>query len=133
MKKLLSILGIYFVLVGYTFPSDAPYIVVNSNRGNNESIYFASNMVQYLHVTNTSVLSSYSGNLVGYGSSGTSYTWTAYDYPTYRDGYQSYILGITKVVENHLYPNERSIINKNYELYILAIMGGIACICFLKK
>lgn len=133
MKKFLCVLAVYFLLVGYTFPSDAPNIVINSNRGNNETIYFAKNMVEYLTVEGNNVISSYSGNLVGFASNGNNITWQCYDTPFYRDGYSTINVNISQVVENNLYPTDRSIISKNYELYLIALLGGIAVICMFKK
>lgn len=130
---LLLSLVVYPLLSGYTFPDDVPYVVINSNRGNNEKVVFASNMVEYLHITDTSIISSYSGNLVGYTNGDSNYTWTAYDLPTYRSGYNTYTLQITRVVETNLYPTDRSIIDKNYEVYLIALLGGIVVICMFKK
>lgn len=133
MKKILALISVYFLLVGYTFPPECPYIVINSNRGNNEYVYFASNMVEYIHINGNSVISSYSGNLNGFTPSGDNIIFTAYTTPYYRDGYTTINVNITEVVENNLYPTDRSIISKNYELYLIALLGGIAVICFFKK
>lgn len=134
MKKIwvICLLTIYPLLSGYIYPDDVPYVIINSNRGNNEKVVFPSDMVEYLHVTDTRIISSYHGSLVGYADDIT-YNWTAYSLPTYRVDYNQYTLNITRVVENHLYPTDRSLINKNYELYLIALLGGIAVICMFKK
>lgn len=133
-KFLLSFsLLVYPLLSGYTFPSDAPYLVINSNHGQNERVYFAQNLVQYLYVGDDYVISSYSSNLNGYTSSGVNIIWTPYSLPYYRENLNNVTVNISEVVENHLYPTDRDRISHNYELYMFAVLGGLMIICMMKK
>lgn len=134
MKKVFGILfTIYLFLAGWSFPQNSPYLVVNCALGNNISIYFPRNMVEYLNVGDTYVISSYSGTLYGYYGAETRINFTTYSNPTYNNGYQSVDLRITKVIENHLFDDNKSIIDHNLNYYILAGIGGLIVICFFKK
>lgn len=126
------------ILSGYTFPDDAPYIEVNTSELGHITIYFADNMVQYLHVDETSglVISSYSNSLYGYTNNDVRINWTAYTLPVYNTSgsYQSVTLHITEIIENHLVDyNSRAVVNHNYEVITLALIGGVILLLFFKK
>ena len=133
-KKFLPLIAaLFFLLTGYSYPQDSPYCVVNCALGNNVSIYFPENQLEYLHVGDTYIISSYSGTLYGYTGSDTRISFTTYSQPTYNSGYQSTNLNITRVIENHLFDSTKNIVNKNYEYYVLALVGGLVVLCFFKK
>lgn len=132
-RKLAAILSFYLFLGGWSFPEHSPYLIVNCALGDYVSIYFPHNMVEYLNVGDNYVISSYSGNLYGFYGSETRINFPTYSNPTYNNGYQSYDLQITKVVENHLFDDNKSIIDRNLNYYILAALGGLIVICFFKK
>ena len=124
-----------FLLGGWKLPDDAPYVIVYSNLGNNQRITFGRNMIEYLTVTDYDIVSSYQGSLYGYVSyNDLRITFQAYQTPTYQTAnYTTINYSISEVVENHLYDHAANAIQKNYEPYILAMLGGILIICFFKK
>lgn len=123
------------VLGGWKLPEDSPYVIVNSNLGSNQRITFGRNMIEYLTVTDYDIVSSYQGSLYGYVSyNDLRITFSAYQTPTYTNAnYQTLNYTITQVIENHLYDHAANAIQKNYEPYIIALLGGILVICFFKK
>ena len=126
-------------LSGYTFPSEgAPYVIVNTRSSGQLTIYFAENMVPYLHTDDVQgiIISSYSSTLYGYSTNNLRVSWSTYSLPTYTvsGSYQSYDLNITEIVENHLYDyNTKGIVNHNYETILIALMGGVILLLFFKK
>lgn len=131
---LLFLLASVLLCSGWKLPDNSPYVIVNSSHGNNERITFAKNMVEYLYVTDSDVVSSYSGTLYGYVGSDLRISFQPYSTPTYQSAnYQTINYTITRVVENHLYDTTAANVSKNYELYIIALLGGLCLISFFKK
>ena len=134
MKKIMMMFTLfYLMLVGYTFPADTPYIVVNCRLGNNYTIHFAENQLEYLYVSDTSVISSYSSTLYGYGVGDQRINFPTYNTPIYNNGYNTYDLRITQVRENHLYDTAERKVKLNYNYITIGLLGGILILCFNKK
>lgn len=122
------------LMAGWSFPDQSPYVIVDCQLGNNYPIHFAENMVQYLHVSDTSILSSYSGSVYGYGLGDMRITWQTYNTPYYSSGYQSVDLRITQVKENHLYDySTEKRINVNYSYIVISCMVMMIILLFVKR
>lgn len=134
MKKFTLIMSlIYFLLVGYTYPDNTPYVIVSCRLGNNYTIHFAENQLEYLYVSDTSIISSYSSTLYGYGYGDQRISFPTYNNPTYSTGYNTVDLRITEVKENHLYDKTENKIKRNYNAITIGLLGGIIIICFFRK
>lgn len=133
MKKLTCLLlSVYLLLVGYTFPDNTPYVVVECNLGNNYPIHFRENLTQYLYVSDTNIISSYSTTIYGYGPGDQRISFGTYFEPTYVNGYNTVNLGITKVKENHLYDTTSRRVNLNYQYITIGLLGAMIVVIFFK-
>lgn len=113
----------FFLLVGYTYPTNAPNIVVNCSLGNNTIIYIPENQIESLEVTEYAVTNKTSTNVYGY-TGNTRITFPTYDEPYYNNGYSSINLSISRVLENNLFTTNTTI--KAYrDKYLIALIGGI--------
>lgn len=122
MKLLISLYLSILLMFGYTFNSNNPYIIANTNIGNIH-IYFAENIIDYLSIENNSIINTNTSIIYGY-TNDYRITFQTYSIPTYQNGYNTQILEIYEIIENHLYDTRRTI-NKNYYIYTYAILGGL--------
>ena len=123
-----------FLVSGWSFGDNSPYLVCSSNLGT-ISIYFPQNNVDYLEIENNQIINTSSSSIYGYSSN---YRIT---FPTYSTEYtyrnysssQSSIFTIYQITENHLYDYSRTLINHNYQTYLIALIGGVLVICFWRR
>lgn len=124
MKKLILMITLYFSLVGFTYSDNSPYLLVNCSLGNNVRIYFAKNDLEYLEVSDYEVINQKNTTIYGY-SGNTQLYFPTYDNAYYRTNYNNINLSISRVLENHLYPTTSMVVNKNFNLYTIALIGGL--------
>lgn len=99
----------FFLLTGYTFTDDAPYLIVDCTLGNNIKIYFnttsADNRLVY-DETQQSLINVSNSSIYGYfnrNNEDLRFTFPTFDTPYYTTGYPSqtvYLTGVT-IVKNH--------------------------------
>lgn len=119
----------YLLLVGYTYPQNAPNVKVNCALGNNVVIYFAEDTIEYLEVTDYAIINKRQSQIYGYTGTDTRIVFPIFDEPYYNSGYNNVALRISAILENNLYtPVTR--LKDNYQFYVYALIGGIL-LCIL--
>lgn len=124
MKKyLIYVLCLYFLLCGFTYPSDSPNVLVNCSLGNNVRIYFPVDRVGDLFVSENQIINKSSSTIYGYYGD-IRISFSTFEQPSYYSGYNSVNLSITSVLENNLLTTS-SRMKLNYSYYVIVLLGGI--------
>lgn len=132
-KKLMIITLIFFafMLTGYTFPPNQPYLIVSDSFGSNTYLFFPRDRVQYLSIVDSNkIISSYSSTVYGYTTQYRINFPTYSDEYTYSSGYQSYNYTIREIKENHLYSDDEFNIESHSTIIYISLIGGVL-LCLL--
>lgn len=136
MKKhsLFLLLFSLLILTGFTFPDNTPYLLVRSNKQDEDKIYFNVDEVQYISFNGVQPVNISSHNIFGYCSDNIVITFSPFNSGTYNNGGSEHYYTVYEILENNLYPdNTKKQINQNYNIYVLCLLGGILILCFIKK
>lgn len=137
IKKLSMILMIFCVMllnVGYTFPVDSPYLLVNCSAGNNVKMYFNEDTLKYFYIDidNDIIINTRSSSNYTYTST-YRITWPSYAEPTYvpSGSYGSVTFRVSEILEDHRFDSERVNYSYHSEIMLFAAIGGIMLCLFI--